>query len=62
MHGSCSFCDLLLLVVAAPPPPKPPHSLYMGLSIPYYFETVLAKTGKGPIQTDSTVINNILNR
>jgi hypothetical protein len=34
----------------------------MGLSIPYYFESVLQKTGKGPIQTDSMVLNNILNR
>jgi nucleobase transporter 1/2 len=33
----------------------------MGLSIPYYFETVLQKDGRGPIRTDSTVLNNILN-
>lgn len=33
----------------------------MGLSIPYYFETYTQKNGRGPIQTDSVVLNNILN-
>eukprot|EP00878_Enallax_costatus_P011584 GHUV01012092.1.p1 GENE.GHUV01012092.1~~GHUV01012092.1.p1 ORF type:complete len:539 (+),score=86.91 GHUV01012092.1:909-2525(+) len=36
-------------------------SLYMGLSIPYYFTDYTAKTGQGPIQTPSIVLNNILN-
>ena len=33
----------------------------MGLSIPFYFESYTQKNGKGPVQTDSVVLNNILN-
>jgi hypothetical protein len=39
----------------------PPHSLYMGLSIPYYFGDYTTKHGMGPIQTSSLVFNNIFN-
>jgi hypothetical protein len=33
----------------------------MGLSIPYYFEDYTAKNNVGPIQTDSAVVNDVLN-
>lgn len=36
-------------------------SLYMGLSIPYYFGDYTTKHGMGPIQTASAVFNNIFN-
>ncbi|KAF8056380.1 NAT1 [Scenedesmus sp. PABB004] len=36
-------------------------SLYMGLSVTYYFETQTQKHGVGPIATRSAVANNILN-
>ncbi|KAF6262263.1 permease family-domain-containing protein [Scenedesmus sp. NREL 46B-D3] len=36
-------------------------SLYMGLSIPFYFGDYTAKHGMGPIQTSSLVFNNIFN-
>lgn len=38
-----------------------PCSLYMGLSITYYFSDYTAKHNAGPIQTSSEVFNNIFN-